>query len=187
MHMPKFFWGDVVLFAAYLINRMPSSILSFQTPLQSLSHYCDINSALHILPRLFGCVVYVHIHTPHRGKLNPHALKCVFIGYSSSQKGPSLQKGYKCYHPPSRRVFVSQDVTFWEDEAYFTFETSLQGENPNYKEKSPKTDNGIPISLRGQSSERENLSSESEIPNSLTKKTEPALKIYERRNKGKEK
>ncbi|KAL5804478.1 hypothetical protein ACOSQ3_031278 [Xanthoceras sorbifolium] len=181
MHMPKSFWGDAVLSAAYLINRMPSSALSFQTPLQSLSHYCDINSALHILPRVFGCVVYVHVHAPHRGKLDPRAVKCVFIGYSSSQKG------YKCYHPPSRRVFVSQDVTFWEDEAYFTPETSLQGENSNYEEKSPKTDSGIPISLRGQSFERENLPSENKIPGSLTKKTEPPLKIYERQNKGKKK
>ncbi|KAL5806644.1 hypothetical protein ACOSQ4_029377 [Xanthoceras sorbifolium] len=54
-------------------------------------------------------------------------------------------------------------------------------------EKSPKTDSGIPISLRGQSSERENLSSENEIPSSLMKKTEPTLKVYERQNKGKEK
>ncbi|KAL5734144.1 hypothetical protein ACOSP7_032005 [Xanthoceras sorbifolium] len=54
-------------------------------------------------------------------------------------------------------------------------------------EKSPKTDSGIPISLRGQSFERENLPSENEIPGSLTKKTEPPLKIYERQNKGKKK
>ncbi|KAL5744782.1 hypothetical protein ACOSQ2_027898 [Xanthoceras sorbifolium] len=54
-------------------------------------------------------------------------------------------------------------------------------------EKSSKTDSGIPISLRGQSSERENLPSENEIPGSLTKKTEPPLRIYERQNKGKEK
>ena len=106
MHMTKSFWGDAVLSAAYLINRMPSSVLSFQTPLQSLSYYCDINSALHILPRVFGCVVYVHMHTPHRGKLDPRALKCVVIGYSSSQKG------YTCYHLPSQRVFVSHDVIF---------------------------------------------------------------------------
>ncbi|KAI9169875.1 hypothetical protein LWI28_018931 [Acer negundo] len=74
-----------------------------------------------------------------------------------------------------------------EDEAYFTFETSVQGKNLNYEEKSPKTDNGIPISLRSQSFEEENLSPKSEIPNSLTERTEPTLRVYERRNKGKEK
>ncbi|KAK0602252.1 hypothetical protein LWI29_031779 [Acer saccharum] len=63
----------------------------------------------------------------------------------------------------------------------------LEGENPNYEEKSPKTDNGIPISLRNQSFEEKNLSPESEIPDSLTERTEPTMKVYERRNKGKEK
>ncbi|KAL5751531.1 hypothetical protein ACOSQ2_022038 [Xanthoceras sorbifolium] len=43
------------------------------------------------------------------------------------------------------------------------------------------------LCLRGQSSDKENLSSENEIPGSLTKKTEPTLIIYERQNKGKEK
>ncbi|KAL5769543.1 hypothetical protein ACOSP7_013697 [Xanthoceras sorbifolium] len=41
--------------------------------------------------------------------------------------------------------------------------------------------------LRGQSFERENLSSENKIPSSLKKKTEPTLRIYKRQNKGKEK
>ncbi|KAK0581709.1 hypothetical protein LWI29_017030 [Acer saccharum] len=67
------------------------------------------------------------------------------------------------------------------------FHSAFSGENPNYEEKSPKTDIVIPISLRSQSSEEENLSSESEIPDSLIEKTEPTLRVYERRNKGKEK
>ena len=51
--------------------------------------------------------------------------KCLFVGYSATQKG------YKCYHPPSRKVFVSMDVTFFEQEAYFprgASDPSLQGE-----------------------------------------------------------
>ncbi|RDX90893.1 hypothetical protein CR513_27200, partial [Mucuna pruriens] len=36
-----------------------------------------------------------------------------FVGYSSTQKG------YRCYHPPSKKFLVSRDITFHEDKAYF--------------------------------------------------------------------
>ena len=38
-NMPRSFWGEAVVSAAYLINRIPSSILNFQTPLQTLHHH----------------------------------------------------------------------------------------------------------------------------------------------------
>jgi hypothetical protein len=46
-------------------------------------------------------------------KLDPRAQKCVFVSYSSNQKG------YKYYHPPTRKVYMSTDVTFVEEESYF--------------------------------------------------------------------
>ncbi|RDX70624.1 hypothetical protein CR513_50118, partial [Mucuna pruriens] len=63
--------------------------------------------------RVFGCVAFVHSHNPHRGKLDPKTVKCVFIGY------PSNKKGFKYYHPLSRRFFVSMDVTFHETQSFF--------------------------------------------------------------------
>ncbi|RVW87339.1 Retrovirus-related Pol polyprotein from transposon RE2 [Vitis vinifera] len=36
MNVPKLFWGQAVLTTAYLINRMPSRVLKFQTPCQTL-------------------------------------------------------------------------------------------------------------------------------------------------------
>jgi hypothetical protein len=133
MNVPKSFWGDAVLTAAYLINRMPSKVLQFQTPLQSLSKTHSLPTLLQIPPKVFGCVCYVHIHKQHRSKLDPRAQKCIFLGYSTTQKG------YKCYHPPSTKILVSMDVTFLEDQAYFSggdLEHSLQGENLQSEEKS---------------------------------------------------
>ncbi|CAL9011096.1 unnamed protein product, partial [Prunus brigantina] len=60
-HMPRSFWGEAVLSAAYLINRIPSSILQFRTPLQTLQHHCQIPPTQNLEPRIFGCVVFVHL------------------------------------------------------------------------------------------------------------------------------
>ena len=40
-------------------------------------------------------------------------MKCVFVGYITTQKG------YKAYHPSTKRFFVSMDVTFHEHEMFF--------------------------------------------------------------------
>ncbi|KAK8928288.1 hypothetical protein KSP39_PZI017463 [Platanthera zijinensis] len=117
MHLPKFYWGDAVLTAAYLINRLPSPVLGNQTPLTTLG----VSPTSSLPPRIFGSTCFVHIPSPGQSKLDPRALKCVFIGYSPTQKG------YKCYHPPTRRTLVSADVTFRDSTPYYA--PSLQGES----------------------------------------------------------
>ena len=128
-NVPKFFWGETVLTAAHLINRLFSRILGFKSPMDILStFYPNLHTTNNLVPRIFGCVAFVHVHNQNRGKLDPRALKCVFVGYSSTQKG------YKCYHPPSKRFYVSVDVTFHEQESYFTI-PYLQGENSVMEDK----------------------------------------------------
>ena len=73
---------------------------------------------------MFGCVAFVHVHKQYRNKLDPRAIRCIFLGYAPNKRG------YKCYHPPSRKFFVSKDVTFHENVSYFTRPQS-QGENVN--------------------------------------------------------
>lgn len=85
------------------------------------SFYPNISTTNNLVAQVFGCVSFVHIHSQGRGKLDPRALECVFVGYSTSKKG------YKCYHPPFKKLFVSRDVTFHEGEAYFS-QPYLQGE-----------------------------------------------------------
>ena len=58
-----------------------------------------------------------YIHKEHRTKLDSRALKYVFVGYSP------IEKGYKCYNPIFRKFFVSMDVTFFENQPYFTKNT----------------------------------------------------------------
>ena len=120
-NVPKSYWGNVVLTSAYVVNGIPSRVLGFKSPLETLSQfYLDIRSSFSFAPQVFGCTSFVHIHN-NRGKLDPRALKCVFVGYSSTQKG------YKCYHPSTRKLCVSANVTFVENESYFST-PYLQGE-----------------------------------------------------------
>lgn len=93
-NVPKCYWGEAVLTATHLINRIPSRVLGFKSPLDVLSKFFpNIQTTNNLLPKIFGCVSFVHVHSQHRGKLDPRALTCIFVGYSATQKG------YKCYHP----------------------------------------------------------------------------------------
>lgn len=76
---PKVYWGEAVLTATYLINRMSSRVLSFKTPKEVLlSSYPD-TKLMSILPfKLFGCVVYVYIQGSMRTKLDRKTRKCIF-------------------------------------------------------------------------------------------------------------
>ena len=115
-HVPFHFWGDAVLTACYLINRMPSSVLHDQIPHSLLFP----DQPLYFLPpRVFGCTCFVHILTPRQDKLSAKATKCIFLGYSR------LQKGYHCYSPQTHRYFLSADVTFFEDSPFFSSSESL--------------------------------------------------------------
>ncbi|KAL5840582.1 hypothetical protein ACOSQ4_013190 [Xanthoceras sorbifolium] len=149
MNVPKNFWGEAVLTAAYLINRLPSRVLNFQTPCQVFSMKFPNNRLLsHIPQKVFGCTVYVHNHSSTRSKLDPKAIKCMFIGYSPTQKG------YKCYSTSTRKLYVSMDVAFMEDQPYF-HKTQIQGGNKNQEfqfwdsisaaQITPSDQTGLPI------------------------------------------
>ena len=111
MHVPKSYWSDAVLTACHLINRMPSTVLGGQIPYTVLSLDAPL---FHLPPKIFGCVCYVHILGLGSDKLDPRSIKCVFLGYSRTQKGN------KCYSPTLRRCFISADVTFDESQSYFS-------------------------------------------------------------------
>lgn len=59
--------------------------------------------------RVFGCLAYALMPMQHRRKLENKAVKCSFVGYSSKTKG------YRLYHPQTKRILVTRDVVFVED------------------------------------------------------------------------
>ncbi|WVZ66155.1 hypothetical protein U9M48_015421 [Paspalum notatum var. saurae] len=115
MNVPKYLWSEAVTTAACLINCMPSRILGMKSPAELLLGKREFK----IPPKVFGCVCFVRDHRPSVGKLDPHAIKCIFVGYASSQKG------YKCWDPVGKRLFVTMDVTFREWEPYYKNQDDL--------------------------------------------------------------
>jgi len=111
----KIVLGETVLTVAYLVNRLPSQTLQNSSPIHLFSKfYPHFKTSNDLVLKIFGCVSFVHVHSPYRGKLDSRAIKCIFVGYSPTQKG------YKCYHPATKKVFVSIDVTFVEIECFFS-------------------------------------------------------------------
>ncbi|PON51220.1 hypothetical protein PanWU01x14_217810 [Parasponia andersonii] len=70
---------------------------------------------------------YIHLPIKERSKLNLRALKCIFLGYSPNKKG------YKCFHPPTKKYFITMDVKFFEHLSYYP-KSDLQGEYYDDKE-----------------------------------------------------
>lgn len=86
-NVPHPFWGDALLTACYMINRMPSSVLGNQVSYSIMYPKQPLYTVLCV----FGCTCYVHDLTPGKDKLFARSLKCLFLGYSR------LQKGYCCF------------------------------------------------------------------------------------------
>ncbi|KAI5323105.1 hypothetical protein L3X38_032177 [Prunus dulcis] len=98
-------------------------VQDFKTPLDVLCAHTPPVSVSKLPPKVFGCIAYVHIYSHQQSKLDPCALHCVFIGYSTTQKG------YKCYAPSSQKVQVTLDVTFHEEVPYYVSSSSpIQGD-----------------------------------------------------------
>jgi hypothetical protein len=100
----------VVATAIYIMNRTPTTAVHGMTPEEKFTGKKPDVSHL----RVFGCIAYVHVPDEKRSKLDPKAEKCIFIGYSSEQKG------YRCFSPFTRKLQVSRDVVFDEMASWYS-------------------------------------------------------------------
>ena len=72
-NLPISFWGDALLKVAYILNKVPSKLVS-STPI-----FNDL--------RPWGCAAYIKDRFSKFGKLSPKENKSIFIRYSEHSKG----------------------------------------------------------------------------------------------------
>jgi hypothetical protein len=58
--------------------------------------------------RVWGCQAYVQVQRDVWTKVEPHMVRCVFIGY------PNGYKGWKFWDPVAKKVIISETATFDE-------------------------------------------------------------------------
>lgn len=76
---PLKFWGDSILIACYMVNRMPSSAFGNKI----LHSLVFPKYPLYINPScVFGSTCLVHDFSPSRDKSSAQVVKCIFLGYS---------------------------------------------------------------------------------------------------------
>ncbi|CAI7909630.1 unnamed protein product [Closterium sp. NIES-54] len=104
---PHFLWPFADQYAAHQINLKPHVSLPETTPTLRWTGKIGDASAF----RIWGSRAFVRDTTAD--KLSSHAVPCVFLGF------PRDAPGWQFYHPTSRRVLSSQDVTFDESVSYY--------------------------------------------------------------------
>ncbi|XP_074345088.1 uncharacterized protein LOC141684147 [Apium graveolens] len=102
--LPLEHWGECVLTAVYLFNRLPTPVLGNKTPYEVL--FEKLPEYDHI--KAYGCLAFAANPSQHGDKFGPRGVPCVFVGY------PFNQKGYNLLDLTTKRTFVSRDVTFHE-------------------------------------------------------------------------
>lgn len=138
-NLPVSFWGDCVMGAVHITNKLPTHVLQKKSPYEVLFKTKPSYDNL----KVFGCLALAYNPEKHHDKFKARGVPCVFLGY------PQNQKGYKLYNLITQNVFVTRHVKFYEHVfPYKLFEDSNQSQksvvvsvSPIYDEEFTENEN----------------------------------------------
>ena len=107
-HLSNEYWVEAVAIAVYIMNQCITKSVKNKVPQES---WTGMNHSVSHL-NVFGSVAYPHVPDELRKKLDKKGKKCIFVGYSKDTKS------YKLYDPVTRKVIISRDVQFIENESW---------------------------------------------------------------------
>ena len=107
-NLPISYWGDALLTATYVLNRVPSKTVASTLYELWNNRKFDLSN---LLP--WGLAAYIHIPFHKYGKLGPRGRKYIFIRYNEHSKGYV----FIGEHEDGRVTELeSRDATFLEDD-----------------------------------------------------------------------
>lgn len=116
--MPLKFWPYAFATSVYLINRPPTIMLKYKSPLELLykvkPHYLGL--------RVFRCPYFPYLRCYNTNKLSFGSSPCTFLGYATNQKG------YKCLDA-NGRIYLSRHVVLMNKNFLLTSQRSKPTKN----------------------------------------------------------
>ena len=97
-NMPLKYWDECIMTAAYIINRLPLSVLQNKSPFEVLFNTTPAYENFHV----FGCRIFPCLRDYAANKFYPRSVPCICLGYSTQHKG------FRCLDTATSRIYVSR-------------------------------------------------------------------------------
>jgi len=106
--LPKEYWAETANTAVFLLNQLPTKTVNGKTSFETCYGY---KPYLKIF-KVFGCLCFTYVPQIKRDKLDKKAEPGIFVVYSS------VSKAYRVFQPHTRKILISRDVYFMENEKW---------------------------------------------------------------------
>jgi len=112
----KYLWPYAVMYAAYILNRIPSKAICDELPATRAKIEVDYGKI-----KIFGCELYSLVEKSFRDRFDSKTRKMKLVGITNT--------GYKVFDPINRRVYTRSDVKFIESDEDRTHKVGIELES----------------------------------------------------------